>query len=511
MPQHHSSSSHSSDQGIFIGFLILMFWLPLPLGSNRPWAWAIMEVAIFSLFLVWLWGFLHGRFRLTEAFQKAKQVLILFVLWLVYVAFQCIPLPYWLVEFLSPQAAYLQALSASTEGHLPLTATLSVEPHTTTVSLLKSISYVLLFVLTLLLVKRHKRLRWLGYAIVLSGVFQAVYGSLMTLSGLEYGFFHQKEHYTGLATGTFINRNHLAGYLELCLAVGIGLLIAQLTDSTNTTWRQRLRSVLSWLLSEKMRLRLFLVIMVIALVLTRSRMGNTAFFASMMIAGVIGLLFSRHATRSTVILLVSLIVIDILIVGAWFGVDKVAQRLKTTTFDSEIRDEVDIYTIPYWQDYLWTGSGLGSFSTAFPRYQDQDVGGYFDHAHNDYLEFGAETGIIGILLIGSIVLVCLILALLAQYKRRDSLCRGMAFSVVMGIIALLIHSSVDFNLQIPANAATFIVILAMAWIVYYLPPQKYKHQHKKHRKRKTEKKSASTHEVEVREFSIKELLTVDGK
>jgi putative inorganic carbon (HCO3(-)) transporter len=507
MPQHHSSQSHSSDRGLFIGFLILMFWLPLPLGSNRPWAWAIMEVGIFSLFLVWLWGFMRGRFRLTEVFYQAKPVLILFILWLVYVAFQCIPLPYGLVEFLSPEAAYLHALGHSTEPHPPITATLSVDPHATTVSLVKSISYVLLFVLTLLLVKRHKRLRWLGYAIVLSGVFQALYGSLMTLSGLEYGFFHEKEHYTGLATGTFINRNHLAGYLELCLAVGIGLLIAQLTDSTSTTWRQRLRSVISWLLSEKMRLRLFLVIMVIALVLTRSRMGNTAFFASMMIAGVIGLLFSRHATRSTVILLVSLIVIDILIVGAWFGVDKVAERLKSTTIESEIRDDVNIYTLPYWQDYLWTGSGLSSFYSVFPRYQDQEVNGYVDHAHNDYLEFGVETGIIGLLILGSIVLICLGIALLAQYKRRDSLCRGIAFSVVMGITAILIHSSVDFNLQIPANAATFIVILAMAWIAYGLPAQKYKHQHKKHRKRNTDKKVASSDEVEKRDFSIKELLT----
>jgi tetratricopeptide (TPR) repeat protein len=141
----------------------------------------------------------------------------------------------------------------------------------------------------------------------------------------------------------------------------------------------------------------------------------------------------------------------------------------------------------------------------FPRYQDQEVNGYVDHAHNDYLEFGVETGMIGLLILGSIVLICLGIALLAQYKRRDSLCRGIAFSVVMGITAILIHSSVDFNLQIPANAATFIVILAMAWIAYGLPAQKYKHQHKKYRKR--DKKVASSDEVEKRQFSIKELLT----
>ncbi|TGO03307.1 hypothetical protein PN36_09185 [Candidatus Thiomargarita nelsonii] len=463
MPRHHSSA----DKGLFIGFLILMFWLPLPLGSNRPWAWAIMEVWIFSLFLVWLWGFWQGRFKLTPVFYKAKPIFILFGLWLFYIAFQCIPLPYFLIEWLSPEAASMQALWTA---H-PTTATLSVTPHTTAISLLKSISYVLLFVLTLLLVRRAKRLRWLAYTLVLSGLFQAVYGSILTLSGID-SLFLEKVPYAGLATGSFINRNHLAGYLEMCLAVGIGLLIAQLKDSDNTTWRQRLRSLVAWVLSDKMRLRLYLVMMVIALVLTHSRMGNTAFFASMMIAGVVGLiLFRQHAPRATVILLVTLIVIDILIVGAWFGVEKVAQRLQQTSLVSEERDEVNIYSISYWQDYLWTGSGLGSYKLTFPRYRGDDVRGFFDHAHNDYLEFGAETGIIGLLLLGSIVIFSLGLALLAQYRRRDSLSRGIAFSAFMAITALLIHSSVDFNLQIPANAATFIVILAMAWLAYFLKPE----------------------------------------
>ncbi|OAD19554.1 O-antigen polymerase, partial [Candidatus Thiomargarita nelsonii] len=162
-----------------------MFWLPLPLGSNRPWAWAIMEVWIFSLFLVWLWGFWQGRFKLTPVFYKAKPILILFGLWLFYIAFQCIPLPYFFVEWLSPEAASMHALWTA---H-PTTATLSVTPHTTAISLLKSISYVLLFVLTLLLVRRAKRLRWLAYTLVLSGLFQAVYGSIMTLTGIGGVFF----------------------------------------------------------------------------------------------------------------------------------------------------------------------------------------------------------------------------------------------------------------------------------------------------------------------------------
>lgn len=476
MRSHASYSQSNPDTGIFISLLLLIIWLPLPLGSNRPWAWAIMEVWILSLSLFWLWKYFRGQVELTPVFLKAKWIVIAWMVWLSYLGLQCLPLPYAVVQQLSPKAAYFHTLSVIantvglTENSFSQRVTLSVDPHLTAVALLKSISYVLLFILILLLITQRRRLQWIAYTLVFSGLFQAIYGSLMTLSGLEYGFFQEKFTYRGFATGTFINRNHLAGYLVMCLSIGIGLLIAKLGhDYHATTWRQRLRSILAWLLSETMRLRLYLGIMVIAVVLTRSRMGNIALFTSLLITGLLGLILLRHATRATVILLVSLIVIDLFIVGTWFGLDKVAQRLEQTQLLTESRDEVSHYTLTYWQDYFWTGSGLGSFYAVFPHYRGMDVSGFYDHAHNDYLEFASETGLIGLILLGSIVLSSLGIALIAQYRRRNRLCRGIAFSVVMATIAILIHSSVDFNLQIPANVATFVIILALAWVTAFLP------------------------------------------
>lgn len=428
----------------------------------------MMEIATFTLMLLWLWKYLFYHVRLTPVFRHATPVLIVWCLWLIHITWQWLPIPYSWLNIISPQAAHWRTLTVP-ENHLPLIVTISVDSHATLVAWLQSVCYFMLFILTLLLIHRRSRLKQLAYTLVFSGLLQAVYGSFMTLSRLEWGFFHPKIFGISVATGTFVNRNHLAGYLEMCLAIGIGLLIAQVGHGTDNTWRQHLRSLLNWLLSSKMRLRLALVIMVIALVLTRSRMGNVAFFSSLLIAGLIGLLLSRHVARLTVvILLASLIVIDLVVVGAWFGVDEVAYRLQQTTLATESRDEVDINLLPYWRDYQWAGSGLGTFFAVFPYYQEHNVEGYYDHAHNDYLEFSAETGIIGLFLVGSIVILSLSVALLAQYHRHDPLCRGIAFSTTMAIIALLIHSSVDFNLQIPANAATFVIILALAWISCYL-------------------------------------------
>lgn len=471
MPETNNFKSH--DRLIYIGFLVLIAWLPLPLGSNRPWAWAVMEVWVYVLAILWLLAFLFHKVRITGTFKSAKAVIVLLFLWLIWILIQITPLPVSWVAILSPmEASHYEIIPAAATDLV----TLSVDPHATKAGFLKSLAYVLIFCLTLLLIRRRRRVRQLAYVLIFSALYQAVYGSLISLSGVEYAFFVDDVGTFDLATGTFVNRNHFAGYLVMCLSVGIGIMISSLDTGSGYTWKQHLRNILRLTLSAKLRLRLYLVIMVIALVLTHSRMGNTAFFSSLIIAGGLGLILSHHATRSTIILLTSLIIIDILIVGTWFGVEKVVKRIEETRLVTETRDEVDIYAIEQWTDYKWKGSGLGSFYTVFPKYRKQDVAGYYDHAHNDYFEFGTETGIIGLTLLGLVVLLSLSVSIFAQYKRKDPLMRGLSFASIMGITAILIHSTVDFNLQIPSNAATFMLLLAFAWISYSLRI----HSHKSH-------------------------------
>jgi O-antigen ligase len=204
---------------------------------------------------------------------------------------------------------------------------------------------------------------------------------------------------------------------------------------------------------------------VIALTTTHSRMGNTAFFSALLIAGAIGIALSKHATRNTVFLLASLIAIDLFIVGSWFGVEKLAQRLEQTTVeDVREREEPAAHTLPLIKDYVVFGSGPGSFYVAFPRYRPATILNFFNHTHNDYAQFASESGLLGLLIIGSFVVLSLGAALVAQWKRRDPLMRGMSFACVMGVTSILIHSWVDFNLQIPANAVLFMVLLALGWI-----------------------------------------------
>jgi len=426
-----------------------------------------MEVWVFGLLIWWLRLYLRGRVDLTPAFIKARPALLLLLVWLLFLLLQIVGLPAVWVEAVSPGAGELFGLVGL--GRF----TLSLDPFAASAFLLKSLAYSGVFALSLLLLRRSRRIRLMVMVLVLSGVVQAVYGGLMVLSGLEWGFLFEKEYYRGLATGTFINRNHLAGYLEMSLAAGIGLLVADLGEGGALNWRQRLRNTVQWLLSPKMRLRIYLAVMVIGLVLTHSRMGNTAFFSSLIITGVLWSLLSRkRPKRGVLILLASLLIIDIYIVGAWFGVDKVVERLENTSAASETRDEVVRHGLDYLRDYPMVGSGAGSFYAVFPGYREGDVKGYYNFAHNDYLQFGVETGGFGLGLMGLVLLWSAFSALRAVATRSYPLQRGLGFTAFMGILALMIPSTVDFNLQIPAHAAMFMLILAFAWIgVGYRRPE----------------------------------------
>jgi len=472
---------HSTfEQRLFYALLLLLVWLPLPYASNRLWTEPIFEIMLVLIALFYVFGWQRQWVKPGEGFASAKPMLWLLLFWLVYLGLTVLPLPLGLRVALSPESVAQYQMAGVTA------APLSLLPYVTLTYWLKSAAYATLFALVLLLVNSKQRLVLLAYTLVLSGVFQAFFGSMMTLSGLEYLLFQKKEAYIGFATGTFVNRNHLAGYLEMTLAIGIGLLLASWSSNeTIRTWKQRVRSLLQLMLSPKLLLRVMLAIMVIALVLTRSRMGNTAFFASMMITGFIALLmfraqagsvqkmFSKRETRSMVILLSSLLVIDLFIVGTWFGVEKVMARIEQSSLSHDAdRVEVSKTTLDLIRDYPVVGTGGGTFHSVYPRYRPDTINGYYDHTHEDYLEIAADTGGIGLGLLGAMVLMSMGAALLAMRRRNDPLMRGMAFASVMGIIALLIHSTVDFNLQIPANAATFMVILALGWIALSLDKQK---------------------------------------
>ena len=268
----------------------------------------------------------------------------------------------------------------------------------------------------------------------------------------------------------------------MTLAGGIGLLLA-LRDGRPFNWV----NLLELLLGPKARLRLALVVMVIALVLTRSRTGNTAFFISLLLTGGLFVLIEKQHRLRNSLILGSIILIDVLIISQYFGLEQLKDRLVNTQLrdvvvegvvvqkSTEDRPDVFAYALPLLLEKPLTGQGAGSFETVFPQYPGADIRAHFDHAHNDYLEFGIEYGLLGSLPLAAFVLLALWHALRALWQRQSVYRSGIGFGTAMGVTALLIHSGTDFNLQIPANAATFIVLCAIAVLA-----GSHRHAHKRH-------------------------------
>jgi O-antigen ligase len=110
------------------------------------------------------------------------------------------------------------------------------------------------------------------------------------------------------------------------------------------------------------------------------------------------------------------------------------------------------------------GWGLGTFETIYPQFRSFYTNLLVDKAHNDYLQLVAETGLVGFAI--------MIWFLVSTFRRAVPKIRNwpsdvngaVALAAVIGIAGILVHSLVDFNLEIPANALLFYVLCAVAAI-----------------------------------------------
>ncbi|WP_406828082.1 O-antigen ligase family protein [Microbulbifer sp. ARAS458-1] len=459
------SGSARLEIGLFYGLLALLFWLPIPLGSHRPWAWSLMEVWVFALTAGWL--LLNLVRPGLHALRPYWPLLAIFGLFQLWVFIQQLPLPIGLLEIFAPTIA---------EAHLRVapglsTATLSLDPNQTHVALIKGLSYWCVLLLLLALVTSTKRLRLLAMVVVLAGTFQAFYGVLLALSGAETTWILGFKN-SGIATGGFRYKNHFGNFLVMCLCLGIGLLIASLSGHSGGKLKDRLMRTIDMLLGGKAVLRICLAMMVIGLVMSHSRMANTAFFASLSIVGALGLLLIRNRSKSLTILLASLMVIDLMIVGSWFGMDRLRQEIEETTFTKETRDEVNQYGLSLIEQHPLSGTGGGSFYSSFPSVKGPGINTFYDLAHNDYLQFSIEFGLPATLLLGAAVMWSLFHAFTALRTRRDSLMQGLAFATLMAIVAELIMLTTDFHLQAPATAMYFLMMLGLAWKARFMQSER---------------------------------------
>jgi O-antigen ligase len=406
----------------FLAFLVLLIAAPLPFGSNRDWAWPILSIAIL---LLTVQVSTHHR-ELTRSAWYQLVALGLLGLWML---LQLTGLP-------------------------PLMEPVSVEAALTRNDLLKTLSYACFVYLTLQLIRDTRSVDWLIYTLVLGGVLQVTLAFALVLGEADHG----RELSALRASGTYASPNHLAGFLHQLLGLGTGLLIARHTRSSA---EPLVHQLLSFVSGPGGRLRLLLIVLVIGLIMTLSRAGNLAFVTAIVIATAAATLASGRFNRRVALVLVSILLLDVALLGNYFGLERLQQRLGSTTLASEMRYELVGYHARIIREHGLTGTGAGTYPSVIPHYRDEAIPRRLTHAENDYLEFVMELGVPGVLCLAFFLVNALRHHWQLLGKPQDHFRWGLAFGCLLAVAAMLLHSFADFNLQIPANALLFLVALTL--------------------------------------------------
>jgi O-antigen ligase len=456
---------------IYWGLVGLLFWAPLPFGSNRPWAVAIVVVWVALLGAAWSMGWMLGKCNVRSSFYRGRLLFVVLCAWAALVSVQLVPLPAQWVALISPGAA---AVHGAPYGGVVVDAiTFSIDPSATARYQLLTLALVGYFALMLLVIQRTERLKHFALMLVLSGVMCSVLALYLHFVEAYYVlFFETVDHL--VAKGPFINRNHLAAYLEICLACGVGLIVSEFSTTQLATWKQRARWLLRLLLSSKVRVRLLLIVMVIALILTRSRMGNAAFFVALIASGLIALLCLKVGWKTILFFLGSMIILDVVVIGSWIGVEHVVKRMQQTAISSETktvqgfqeqsveeRTDQGVSALESVKAFPLLGVGSGAFESMYPQYKQPGYMMSLDHAHNDYVEFLVEAGPLGMLLLAALFATLLMRCVLTMARSHRATQRGLALGSVIGLMAIAIHLTVEFALQIPAVALAFVALMAI--------------------------------------------------
>jgi O-antigen ligase len=406
----------------------------LAYGTVEPWSVAIFEFMVIALSGLWLVkAVAEGRF----SFNLPGAALPLAGLILVGLA---------------------QSVMLTGGDGLARSLSMDVEATRSAVTLLAFL--LISFLLAANFFKSRPRLLMLASFLVFYGLALAAFALVQSFSWDGRFYWLRPNTQSASPFGPFVHHGHFAGYMEMLAPIPVALLFS---DGV----RKESRLIYS----------AAAIVMVIAIIAAWSRGGLISLTAAMAFVLVGHRAHARsdggirkrgsRARMSPVLRSAMIVALLAVVAGSgafWMGLD---------TFDERGAGAASANGTFYgsrgwiWSDTLSmiranpaTGVGLGAFGTAYPIYSKSDGALLVGEAHNDYLQIVADCGIFGaalalwfILLVGR--------AVFRGIGSRDPFLSGLALGSGAGLFALMVHSVVDFNLQLPANSLLFLVLTAV--------------------------------------------------
>jgi len=207
---------------------------------------------------------------------------------------------------------------------------------------------------------------------------------------------------------------------------------------------------------------LFALVPIVALLLSASRGGIISFVVQMVI---LFLLLLVRRIRSRHVIAGGLVVLCAVMAVSWIGVQQALQRFSTMQTNEVTGSKRAAMLQDTWRiflDHPLLGTGLGTFEMVFPPYDSLYDGKIVNHAHNDYVEVLAETGVVGGLCCVWFLGLVLLKSLKGMAELGSSFGSALNLSGLIACSGILVHSLVDFNLHIPANALLFFMSAHLA-------------------------------------------------
>ncbi len=439
----------------FFLYIFSLLFAPLAFGTVEHWSLTVLECVVVGGCLLFL---------LSACFFKDDTVRIVgllpLMLLLLFMMLQLVPLPQSIVKLISPASYDIYAPVLQMMDNGGQWVSLSVNRRETLQELLRILSYVCMYIMTVQLLSHPDRLKKTVNIVVFCAAIIAFFAIIQKMSSPEKIFWLRSGPRNSKPFGPWINPNQFAGYIEMVVFWAVALfLFYRPRVRGNETFREKF---VGFFTVPGVHFHLFLgyatVLMVLAVFISLCRGGILS-----LILGGSCFLFLFHCKfprkgRFTIFT----IIMASLVAVSWFGWESILREFGYG-FDSQGR--LSDGRLFLWEDVLkiikdfpLLGAGFGSFMAIYPLYKT--IGGDFiyDHAHNDYLELFSDGGIIGFSITACFVLVVLWHGWKMIRVRRDQYAILLGIGSISGLVAMLGHSITDFNMHNGAVGLYFFLL-----------------------------------------------------
>lgn len=427
---------------------------PLPFGAVLPAGRTSLELASGILLALWL-----VRALLAPQPGPGRAVLLSLAGILTLILLQAVPLGNTVTGLVSPgvtsareaSAPSGEALVAETRmlgadpAALEPAARLSLAPDIT-LSALRTGTALAALLLVACTVARVRGVTRLAWAMAISAGFQGAYGAMVLLSGYDRIWHVPKRYFLDCATGTFVNRGHFAVYVAACLAPAAALALSFQAPAARVG--KRLAYWFGPRGGRNMLLRILVLLGASGLLLSFSRHGTFLGLAALAWVWIRSRPRAGRFRFVIPVLLLALAAIPLLRFDPGRLVQRYSRTVENLTQEAgrltAWRDSLGIV-----RDYPVTGTGLGTFSHVYPTYRSPEIRKFFDHLHNDLLQWIVETGFLGLILFLPLGFRTGRRAVAAVAGRYGT--GAIGFGV--GLVVILMYSMFDFPFHLPAIAA----------------------------------------------------------